>query len=159
VAPRSMVPASHVMWGGLWLGMAEGAVDRARIFVRAEARKTPGTTPPSATRLAEAVSTLHVLRALLRDAVDDFVARPVDDDLLGGMGYSIRINVLKLEGTTLLRRAVEQSLAVVGLAGYRLDTPYALGRVLRDAFGAALMVHNDRVLATNAALLVAAREA
>lgn len=158
IAPRTMVPVSHLFWGGLWVGMAEGAVDRARLFVRAEARKQPGTTPPSATRLAEAVSTLHTLRALLQDALRDFSGRTIDDDGLGRLGYTIRINVLKLEGTQLLRRAVEQALSVVGLAGYRLDTPYAMGRVLRDAFGAALMVHNDRVLATNAALLVAARE-
>ena len=42
VAAESMVPISHVLWSSLWLGIAEDAFERARAFVRAAARRTPG---------------------------------------------------------------------------------------------------------------------
>jgi acyl-CoA dehydrogenase len=46
---------------------------------------------------------------------------------------------------------------VAGLSGYRNDTPYSLGRHLRDAHSAALMINNDRILGNSAALLAAYR--
>jgi acyl-CoA dehydrogenase len=49
-------------------------------------------------------------------------------------------------------------LLICGLAGYRNDTPFSLGRHLRDAHSAALMVNNDRILANTGSLLMALRE-
>jgi acyl-CoA dehydrogenase len=48
ISRRTMLPVAHVLWGSVWLGIATEAVDRARAHVRAEARKKPGVTPPSA---------------------------------------------------------------------------------------------------------------
>ena len=42
IASQTMLPVSHVLWSSVWLGIAAAAVDRARRFVRAEARKNPG---------------------------------------------------------------------------------------------------------------------
>ena len=47
-----------------------------------------------------------------------------------------------------------QCLGICGIAGYKNDSPYSLGRHLRDAHSAALMIGNDRILATNASLLL-----
>ena len=47
---------------------------------------------------------------------------------------------------------------VAGLSAYRNDTPYSLGRHLRDAYSAALMVNNDRILANTAQLVLALRD-
>ena len=44
------------------------------------------------------------------------------------------------------------------MAGYRNDSPYSLGRLLRDAYGAALMVNNDRILKLNATMLLVHKE-
>jgi acyl-CoA dehydrogenase len=49
---------------------------------------------------------------------------------------------------------VARALGVCGISGYRCDSPYSLGRHLRDAHSAALMISNDRVLAANAAMLL-----
>ena len=38
-----MVPYSHILWASLWWGIAANAVSLAAEFVRAGARKTPGT--------------------------------------------------------------------------------------------------------------------
>ncbi|MEP7347846.1 MAG: acyl-CoA dehydrogenase family protein, partial [Gemmatimonadaceae bacterium] len=59
---QSMVPYSHILWSAVWLGIASDAVARAAAFVRAEARKAPGTVPPTATRLAEASVMLQSFR-------------------------------------------------------------------------------------------------
>ena len=36
---------------------------------------------------------------------------------------------------------------ICGMSGYRIDSKFSLGRLLRDAYGAALMINNDRILA------------
>ena len=43
VAAESMVPISHILWSHLWLGIAEDAFERARAFVKAAAKRTPGS--------------------------------------------------------------------------------------------------------------------
>ena len=45
---------AHILWASLWVGLAGDALNRARTAVKAEARKSPGVIPISATRLAEA---------------------------------------------------------------------------------------------------------
>jgi acyl-CoA dehydrogenase len=40
------------------------------------------------------------------------------------------------------------------MSGYPCDSPYSLGRHLRDAHSAALMISNERVLSANAAMLL-----
>ena len=41
-----------------------------------------------------------------------------------------------------------------GISGFRNDGPYSVARVFRDAQGAALMVHNDRITAHTAQLIL-----
>jgi acyl-CoA dehydrogenase len=55
-------------------------------------------------------------------------------------------------------QVINQCLLVSGLAGYRNDSAFSLGRHLRDAHSAALMVNNDRILANTGNLLMALRE-
>ena len=42
--------------------------------------------------------------------------------------------------------------------GYKNDTPFSVGRHLRDTTSAALMVANERLHQTNAGLLLMAKE-
>ena len=53
---------------------------------------------------------------------------------------------------------VHHALTICGMAGYRNDSKLSLGRLLRDAHGAALMVNNDRLNANNAQMLLIHRE-
>jgi acyl-CoA dehydrogenase len=53
---------------------------------------------------------------------------------------------------------VLRSMIICGISGYRNDSPLTLGRHLRDAVGAALMVNNDRILGQNAMMHVALRD-
>jgi acyl-CoA dehydrogenase len=40
------------------------------------------------------------------------------------------------------------------MAGYKEDSPYSLGRNLRDAQGAAIMINNDRINSNTAQMLL-----
>lgn len=152
VSARTTLPWSHVLWAAAWLGIAEEAVDLARRSVQRAARRTPGTTPPGALRLAEADLDLHQLRALVAHQAQAVDALAVDDPALGSPRHTLALNSLKVSASTTVVDLVTAALRVVGIEGYRLDSPVALGRLLRDAHGAALMVSNDRILGHNADL-------
>ncbi len=154
IACQTMLPASHVLWTSVWLGLASDAVGRARAFVRAEARRTPGTTPPGALRLAETVAALGTMAATVHGGLADFEGHQDDPEALAGLGFAIRMNNLKASAASMAPDIVARALGVCGISGYRNDSPYAVGRHLRDAHGAALMISNDRVLSANAAMLL-----
>ena len=50
------------------------------------------------------------------------------------------------------------ALDVCGIMGFKNDTPFSVGRHLRDAMSAALMIANERIHQTNAGLLLIAKE-
>jgi acyl-CoA dehydrogenase len=158
VASQTMLPTSHVLWTSLWLGLASDAVRRARAFVRAEARRAPGTVPPAAHKLAETVAELGMMRATVREGLLDFERHQDDPDALAGLGFAIRMNSLKTSASRLAPEIVARALGVCGVSGYRYDSPYAVGRHLRDAHGAALMISNDRIFSVNAAMLLVHKE-
>ena len=154
VACQTMLPVAHVVWSAVWLGLATDAVARARAVVRAEARRTPGAVPPSAFRLAETVAELDSMKATVHGGLADFEQHRDDPEALGGLGFAIRMNNLKASASRMAPEIVTRALAVCGISGYRCDSPYSLGRHLRDAHSAALMISNDRVLSANAAMLL-----
>jgi acyl-CoA dehydrogenase len=158
IASQTMLPVSHVLWTSLWLGLASDAVGRARAFVRAEARRTPGTAPPSALRLAETVAELGTMRSTVHGGLADFERCQDDVQALTGLGFAIRMNNLKVSASRMAPEIVARALAVCGISGYRCDSQYAVGRHLRDAYGAALMIGNDRILSANAAMLLVHKE-
>ena len=64
ISSQTMLPTSHIVWASVWLGIAGSAVDdRAHSWIRAEARRKPGTTPPAAVRLAELIGRYEEFRA------------------------------------------------------------------------------------------------
>lgn len=154
ISARTMLPTSHTLWASLWLGIANGAVARASAFVRAEARKKPGVTPPSALRLAELVVAHQSMRATVHEAVGEFERLSADPDALGGVGFAIRMNTVKVAASQLLIRIVTEAMNICGIAGYREDTKYSLGRHLRDAFGTGIMINNDRIFGASATMLL-----
>lgn len=158
ISSQTMLPVSHIVWSSLWLGIATAAVGRARGYIRAEARKSPGKTPAASVRLAEVVSRLQGMRALVNDAVRDYESIMHDADALSAMNFAIRMNNLKLICSTTVVDVVSQSLLICGMAGYRADSKFSLGRLLRDAYGAALMINNDRIYGANAAMLLVSKD-
>jgi acyl-CoA dehydrogenase len=158
ISSQTMLPVSQLLRSSVWLGLATAATDRARRYVRAEARKKPGVTPPSAMRLAELMVQLQRMEELI-DGVARRYDRQCDDlDALAGMGFAIAMNSLKVSSSLLVIEIVRRAMEICGMAGYRSDSPYSLGRILRDAHGAALMVNNDRINGNTAQMLLIQRE-
>ena len=151
---ETMVPYSHILWAGLWAGIATDAMNRAAAFVRAEARKKPGTTPPTATRLAELAVMMQTLRANVWAAAADFDALGDVRQPLQGMGWALRCNNLKIATSEAMHQVVHKALQIIGIMGYRNGTPFSLSRQYRDSLSAALMVGNERILAKSASMLL-----
>jgi acyl-CoA dehydrogenase len=74
------------------------------------------------------------------------------------MASALRFNNLKVAASTQAPRVCQGALEVCGIMGFRNDTPFSVGRHLRDAMSGSLMVANERIHQTNAGLLLVAKE-
>jgi acyl-CoA dehydrogenase len=161
ILSRTMHPVSHIVWSSLWLGIAAEAVQRARAYVRGEARKNPQLPPASSLRLGEVDVVLQQMRNDVHSTAADYQRMlEVDDaDAFRSFVFATRINNLKLSSSQLVVDIVGRAMLICGISGYRNDSKFTLTRHLRDAYGAALMVNNDRILGHNATMLLALKEA
>jgi len=154
---RTMVPYSHILWASLWWGIAADAVGKAANFVRGQARQTPGTLPPTASRLAEVSMQLQTMKQNWQAAAQAFDAIAPDfeaQETLSSMGWALRLNNLKISCSEAAPHIVHRALQIVGILGYKNDSPFSLGRQYRDSLSASLMISNDRITAKNASMLL-----
>jgi acyl-CoA dehydrogenase len=160
VSSESMVPVSHLLWSQLWLGIATDAFDRARAFVRAQAKQKPGPPPPAAHRLSHVMSELSLLRAEVDSALREFLDASAEPgrERLSTMASALRFNNLKIATSEQAPRVCQGALGVCGIVGFKNDTPFSVGRHLRDTMSACLMVANERIHQTNASLLLIAKD-
>jgi acyl-CoA dehydrogenase len=161
IAAQTMVPYSHVLWAALWSGIAADAVAKAASTVRAEARKHPGQMPPRAAALADASEALQTLRhnwQAMALEFDTLQATPEGQEALLSMGWALRFNQLKIAASEAAPRIVHQALQIVGILGYKNDSPLSLSRQYRDALSGALMISNERIAAKNAAMLLVLKD-
>jgi acyl-CoA dehydrogenase len=158
VMNESHVPISHILWSHGWLGIATEAFERGRAFVRAAARNSPGKPVPAARSLSRVMSELTMLRAEVRSALADFCTATENRDRLATMGSVLRYNNLKLAASEQAPRICADVLEVIGIAAYKNDSPFGVGRQLRDALSARLMVSNGRIHDIDAGLLLIAKE-
>ncbi len=158
LSERTMLPVTHIFWSSTWLGIATDAFERARASIRAAARRAPGTLPPRARDLARVQAELDVMRSSVHAAIAEYDDARGNMEATSTMGFAIRMNDLKLSCSVAVADIVAAAMRVAGLVAYRNDTPYSLGRHLRDAHSAALMVHNERLIEHNANLLCLAKE-
>lgn len=157
IADATMTPVSHILWSALWLGIAGDAVSRAKTFFQGQARARPGQLPPSAPRVAEAVSMLQMMEARVDMALERQRARHAGASVSAAFALAAEMNGLKTAMSTMALDVVQQALLVCGMAGYKHGTPFSLGRHLRDLWSAPLMINNDRIQANTANLLLADR--
>ena len=74
------------------------------------------------------------------------------------MATILRFNNLKIAASEQAPRVCQGALGVCGIVGYKNDTPFSVGRHLRDSMSACLMVANERIHKTDASLLLIAKE-
>ena len=79
-------------------------------------------------------------------------------DICGRLAAALRFNNLKIAASECTPRVCQGALGVCGIVGYKNDTPFSVGRQLRDTLSASLMVANDRIHAADASLLLVAKD-
>ena len=154
---QTMVPYSHILWSALWWGIAADAVARAAAFVRSEARKTPGTMPPGATRLAEVSAQLQSMRnnwLALATEFDDLSTGAEGYDQLQSLGWALKMNNLKINASEAAPQIVHKALQIIGVMGFKNDSKHSVSRHYRDVLSAALMISNDRIVLKSASMLL-----
>ena len=150
-------PDGDVPAPGLRPEGAADAVGRAATYVRGDARKNPGVVPPTATRLAEVSVQLQAMRhnwLALAQEFDDTTAHPDGMQELLSIGWALKMNHLKTAASEAAPQIVHRALQIVGILGYKNDSPFSLGRHYRDSLSAALMISNERIAAKSASMLL-----
>jgi acyl-CoA dehydrogenase len=143
---QTMTPVAHLCWSSVWAGIAAAAVARAQLFIRKAARGSGGQMPPGAAHFTAAKMTLTKLRAMITSSLDTYAAHEHDERALGSLDFQSSINLLKVEASELAVTTVMHAMRACGLSGYRNDGDFSVGRHLRDALSAPLMINNDRIL-------------
>jgi acyl-CoA dehydrogenase len=160
VMNESLVPLSHILWSFVWLGISTEAFERGRAFVRAAARRKPGEPVPAAQALSRVMAELSMLRTEVQSALREFIVASEEPgrEWLGTMGAVLRFNNLKLAASEQAPRVCMGVLEVIGIMAYKNDSPFGVGRHLRDTLSARLMVANERIHSVDAGLLMIAKD-
>ncbi len=154
IAAKSMLAICHILWSAVWYGIASSALGRAQAFVRAEARRTPNQTPPGALRVAEAANMLQLMRSNTIAGLSRFAKAQRDEDDLGSVGFIVAMNNIKIGASRMVVDIINHALLITGINGYRNNSPYSVGRHMRDALSAQIMISNDRIFGNVANLLL-----
>jgi len=144
---RTMVPSAHLLWGSVWTGIAASAAARAQAFIRNAMRHSNGQLPPGAPQFTKAMSTLRTLRGMLTTSLRRYQQVMDDPQALAALDFQTMITLTKVEASELAAATVMSAMRACGLAGYRNDGDYTLGRHLRDILSSPIMINNDRILA------------
>ena len=143
---QTMTPVAHLCWSSAWAGVAAAAVERAQRFVRKAARGAGGQMPPGAAHFTAAKMSLAKLRAMIATNLDSYAAREYDERALTSLDFQSSINLLKVEASELAVQTAMSAMRACGLAGYRNDGEFSVGRHLRDVLSSPLMINNERIL-------------
>ena len=148
---QTMVPFAHLLWGSVWAGIAAAAAGKAQAFIRQAVRSSNGQLPPGAPHFTQAMSTLRTLRGVLASNLRSYEASMPDEKAIASLEFQAAITLTKVQASELAVATVLSSLRACGLSGYRNDTEFTIGRLLRDVLSAPIMINNDRILANLAA--------
>jgi acyl-CoA dehydrogenase len=143
---QTMVPFAHLLWGSVWAGIAAAATGKAQAFIRHAVRGSNGQMPPGAAHFTQAVSSLRTLRGVLAANLRSYEAIMSDEKAISSLEFQAMITLTKVQASELAVTTVLSSLRACGLSGYRNDTEFTIGRLLRDVLSAPLMINNDRIL-------------
>jgi acyl-CoA dehydrogenase len=154
IAAQSMLAMAHIIWTATWYGIAADTVVKAQAFVKAEAKKKPGTVPPGALRLAEVSAKLQQMKSLLVAGIARYEEALAVETLMNTLSFIAELNTIKVSASQLGIEIAQGSLMILGLAGYRNAGPWTIARNYRDLLSAAIMINNDRILGNTSNLLL-----
>ena len=147
---QTMMPVANLTWSSVWTGIAAGAVDRAKGFVRKAARSAGGQTPPGSMNLTRATASLRTLRGIVASALMQYENAVEHPEAMATMDFQVSMNLLKVNASELAIATVMSALQTCGLGGYRNDGEFSVARHVRDVLSTSVMINNDRILASTA---------
>jgi acyl-CoA dehydrogenase len=115
---HTMMPVSHLLWASVWAGIAAGAVERARLFMRKSTRHAEGQLPPAATHFARAIASLRSLRGLVASSLDHYEKAMNNEVVLESFEFQTAMNLLKVSASETAISTVMSAFQACGLAGY-----------------------------------------
>lgn len=142
---------------GATFRIASDALSRAQSFVRKDARRHPNGPAPGALRLAEATAKLQLMRSNIVEGLKRFAKAQQNEDDLNSMSFAVAMNNIKIGSSQLSIEIINHALLIAGIAGYKNDTPFSVGRHMRDALSAQVMISNDRIFTNLSNMLLAQR--
>lgn len=146
---ETMLPISHLFWSAVWAGMASGVVEKTRACIKERFRGGAPFDVIKRSELAE-IERLHSLMGNnLKSALFEFENATQSRSCDREYGSTKCFNELKISSSNMLIEITHLALLACGIEAYTNDSKYSLGQELRDAYGAALMVSNSRILASN----------
>ena len=143
------LPITNLMFAATWVGMGEACVGRS--FVRKRHAGAAEQSVVARVNLAELVLALDQLRGLHAAALSQWSRLDGTDDV-ASLAYIMQLQSLKVAGSRLNVQIALGAMTICGIAGFRNDGPFSLGRAVRDAIGTGVMVSNDAVLTQNGQL-------
>lgn len=154
IMAQTMVPVSHLLWGSLWLGIAQDAMARARAHLRKSARGSAHGLGAAGRRLARGYELLQAIEARLGSALAAYEAARREGEVAQTLPFTAEINNIKTFVSEACLEVVNEAFRVCGISAYRNDSECSLGRHLRDLMSAPVMISNDRILENTANLLM-----
>jgi acyl-CoA dehydrogenase len=70
------------------------------------------------------------------------------------MAFAVAMNNVKIASSQTILTIINHCMLICGILGYKNGTPFSLGRHLRDAHSAQLMISNDRILGNTSTMLL-----
>ena len=78
---------------------------------------------------------------------------------IAGFVAFVQLNNLKIACSEAAPQIVHRALQILGVLGYKNDTPFSLGRHYRDVLSASLMISNERIASKSASMLLVYKDA
>jgi acyl-CoA dehydrogenase len=144
-----VLPVSHLLWSGVWLGIASEASETAQRFLRSRYTSLKPRREVALWRLTE----MQRAVGLLENEIEAFLSAYLCENKQTPQ----KAAALKLNASELALSVVEHALSICGIAGYREDDEFSISRNLRDVLSAPLMIHNDRLRVDGGAGLLLGR--
>ncbi len=144
---QTMVPFAHLLWGSVWAGIAAAATGKAQAFIRHAVRGSNGQMPPGAAAFHP--GRIHPAHSARRARGEPAQLRSHHGGRKGDLLPGISGHDHPDQGAGIGARGNHRaafSCAPADLSGYRNDTEFTIGRLLRDVLSAPLMINNDRIL-------------
>jgi acyl-CoA dehydrogenase len=87
-----------------------------------------------------------MLRGVLATSLRSYESIMSDEKAISSLEFQAMITLTKVQVSELAVTTVLTALRACGLSGYRNDTEFTIGRLLRDVLSAPIMISNDRIL-------------